>query len=210
MSQKNLTPLNSRVYTSRNILLDQLYERDYDVSKYTGSSISEISTLKENKQLDMLVENKNNNKVYVKYHIDSKALKSSQLYNYIEDLYEIEQVLGKNDQLIIIITSKVNDTIINELKQIYENNNHFITVFNIEELLFNILNHELVPKHKILNEEEKSNVYKKYNIGKNNELPEISRFDAVSKVIGVRPGEVCEITRKSKTAIESKYYRFCY
>ena len=52
-------------------------------------------------------------------------------------------------------------------------------------------------------------VKKKYNVTNNNLFPEISRFDPVAQVIFIRPGEICEITRPSKTAIESFYYRVC-
>ena len=31
----------------------------------------------------------------------------------------------------------------------------------------------------------------------------------LATVLGVRPDQVCEITRKSSTALESKYYRVC-
>lgn len=210
MSQKTQTPLISRLYTSRNNLLIQLSERGIDTSKYAGFSVSEISVLNEHKQLDMfLTAPETNEKVYVKYH-DKKALKKEKIYEYVEDLFEVEQLLGKKDQLIIIIDSNVNDTIVNELKQIYNTQKYFITVFNIEELMFNILNHVLVPKHRILSEEEKQEFYKKYKILTDSQLPEISRFDPVSKVIGLRPGQVCEILRNSKTAITSYYYRFCY
>ena len=50
---------------------------------------------------------------------------------------------------------------------------------------------------------------KKYNISKPELLPEISRFDPVAKAICIRPGQVCKITRPSKTAIETNYYRIC-
>ena len=49
----------------------------------------------------------------------------------------------------------------------------------------------------------------RYNITDKVQFPDISRFDPVAQVIGLRPGQVCEITRASKTAIESKYYRVC-
>ena len=41
------------------------------------------------------------------------------------------------------------------------------------------------------------------------EFPELSRFDPVAQAIGIRPGQVCKITRASKTAIEAPYYRIC-
>ena len=40
-------------------------------------------------------------------------------------------------------------------------------------------------------------------------FPDISRSDPVAKAIGIRPGEVCEIIRPSKTAISAPYYRIC-
>ena len=67
----------------------------------------------------------------------------------------------------------------------------------------------MVPEHKILNEKEKETIYEKYKIMQDSELPEISRFDPVAKALGLKPGEVCEITRSSKTSITSKYYRLC-
>ena len=50
---------------------------------------------------------------------------------------------------------------------------------------------------------------KRYNIISKTQLPDISRFDPVARVIGLRPGQVCHIIRPSKTAIEANYYRVC-
>ena len=50
---------------------------------------------------------------------------------------------------------------------------------------------------------------KKYNIMKDDEFPDIQRFDPVALAIGIRPGEVCEILRPSKTAVSAPYYRIC-
>ena len=41
------------------------------------------------------------------------------------------------------------------------------------------------------------------------QLPEISRYDPVALVIGLRPGEVCKIIRPSPTAITTEYFRLC-
>jgi DNA-directed RNA polymerase subunit H (RpoH/RPB5) len=60
-----------------------------------------------------------------------------------------------------------------------------------------------------LNEEDVKNIMKRYNITDKVQFPDISRFDPVAQVIGIRPGQICEITRPSKTAIEGKYYRIC-
>ena len=66
------------------------------------------------------------------------------------------------------------------------------------------------PKFRILSNEEKKEVMTRYNITKNEEFPDISRFDPVSQAIGIRPNEVMEIIRSSPTAVKSVYYRICY
>ena len=68
----------------------------------------------------------------------------------------------------------------------------------------------MVPSHLILDDKEKDEVKQRYNVTKDSEFPEISRFDPVAKAIGLRPGELCEITRSSPTAVQTKYYRLCY
>ena len=68
--------------------------------------------------------------------------------------------------------------------------------------------HTMVPKHRILNEEEKQKIIAKYNILDDN-IPPISRFDPVAQVIGLRPRQYCEIVRPSKTSITSLFYRIC-
>lgn len=50
---------------------------------------------------------------------------------------------------------------------------------------------------------------KRFNLKNTGELPTISRYDPVAQAIGMRPGEVCKITRQSKTSITTNYYRIC-
>ena len=74
---------------------------------------------------------------------------------------------------------------------------------------FNILDHELVPQHRVLTEREAEDIKKKYNIQDDSQIPDISRFSPVSLAIGIRPGNLCEIMRPSKTAIMAPFYRIC-
>ena len=112
-------------------------------------------------------------------------------------------------------TSKINKSRLknseteNLLLEIYKNEHKFVNVYNLNNYLFNILEHVLVPPHRVLSESEKQKTYTDYNISKDDELPEISRFDPVAQALGMKPGDVCEIIRPSPTSIESLYYRFC-
>ena len=67
----------------------------------------------------------------------------------------------------------------------------------------------MVPQHRLLTNDEVNVIKLKYNIVDNTQFPDISRFDPVAQIIGIRPGQVCEIIRPSKTAINSFYYRIC-
>ena len=127
----------------------------------------------------------------------------------IDDLFNIEQVLSKDDTLFIIIKDDMNETLINELKHIWESENIFIVIQSIKRLQFNILDHALVPPHRVIDDYEVIEIMKKYNITDKSQFPDISRFDPVAQIIGLRPGKICEIIRPSKTAIETKYYRVC-
>ena len=93
------------IFKSRNILLDLLSEQGYDVNKYTGSSINEVNSMYQNKQMDMLW--KKDKKVYVKYHLN-KTLKLGNINDYIEDLIHLDNVLKK---MILSLLLKTNQMI---------------------------------------------------------------------------------------------------
>jgi DNA-directed RNA polymerase subunit H len=72
---------------------------------------------------------------------------------------------------------------------------------------FDILKHELVPQFRILEKEEVDALRKTLGIRKE-DLPWMRRNDPVSKAIGVKPGDVVEITRKSQVAGQAVAYRY--
>ena len=213
----NTNTLINNIYRSRLTLLDLLDKQGYDISDYSNFSINEIHIMVSQKQLDMLMNTdgekednigKTAKKVFVKYHL-AKTLRPNHIYEYVDDLFSIEEVLEKKDTLIIIVKDEPNDTLITLLKHIWANDGVFIILLNIKRLQFNPLNHTLVPPHKVINETDVVEVKKRYNITRDSEFPEISRFDPIAQAIGIRPGEVCEIIRPSKTAIDAKFYRLC-
>ena len=67
--------------------------------------------------------------------------------------------------------------------------------------------HVYVPKHEIINKKEAEDVLKQFNC-KPTELPLIFVTDPAIMGLGVKPGDMIKITRKSATAGESIYYRY--
>jgi DNA-directed RNA polymerase subunit H (RpoH/RPB5) len=187
----------------------------YNTYEYEGFSVNEVNTMKVNNQLDMILEKndedvdlKRKPKIYIRYYL-AKSLRPQNLQEMIDDLFNIEEVLSKYDTLFIVVKDEVNDTLINALKHIWEQEKIFIVIQNLKRLQFNILKHVLVPPHRILNSAEVLTVKKRYNVMNDGQFPDISRFDPVAQAIGIRPGQVCEIIRPSKTAISAPYYRIC-
>lgn len=217
MANTNTSVIISQIYKSRKIVLELMDKQGFDVSGYANFSVSEINAMKQNNQLDMLLETKpeesgektfNNNKIYIRYYL-SKTIRPANIHEMIDDLFILTETLKKNDTLYIIIKDNINETLINELKHIWERDGIFIIIENIKCLQFNILNHTLVPEHLVMTENDVNDIMIRYNITDKSQFPQISRFDPVAKAICLRPGQVCKIIRPSKTAIETTYYRFC-
>lgn len=199
-----------KLYKSRKTILELLDAQNFDVSEYQDFNIAEIDAMYQKKQLDLQFNHKENNtKVYVKYYLDSKQIKPNTLDQIIEDLFDIENILTKNDTLVIITDEEPNDTIINKIKYLFDKDGIFVVIHNIKRLQFNILKHQLVPECKVLSSQELDNLKDKYNIKDLSQLPEISRFDPQSLAMCIRPGQVCQLLRNSVTSVEANYYRVC-
>lgn len=211
MSETNTsTTIISKLYKSRQIILEQLNQLGYNISNYDSFSINEVNIMFNKKQLDMLIDSETTGRVYVKYAI-YKKLSENSIYETITDLFEMGNILNKEtDRIIFIIKGEPNDTLMNIQEQIWYSEKYYISIMNLDRLQFNILTHKLVPEHKILDQESVESFQEKYNImNPSKQLPTISRFDPVSQAIGLRPNQICEINRNSETSIETKYYRIC-
>ena len=75
-----------------------------------------------------------------------------------------------------------------------------------EKQTFNIMDHVLVPKHEVITEEEKKQLFEKYDIHPD-QLPQILDTDPVSLSIDAKPGQIIKVTRKSRTAQEAVAFR---
>jgi DNA-directed RNA polymerase subunit H (RpoH/RPB5) len=216
MASQNSSILISHIYNSRKIILELMSKQGYNVTEYNYFSINEVNSMKLNNQLDMLLETSEElitdetpkKKIYIRYYLTSRPAPKN-IQEMIDDLFILTQTLSKNDTLFIIIKDDPNETMINALNHIWESEGIFIVIESIKRLQFNILEHILVPHHRVLMDAEVKQIMLKYNITDKVQFPDISRFDPVARVIGLRPGQVCHIIRASKTAIQANYYRVC-
>ena len=78
------------VYQSRKNIIKYLELEGYDCSDFNNFTLNDIHTMINTKQLDILCEK--DNKILVKYHLEN-TLRANVLYEYIEEFYNVDNVL---------------------------------------------------------------------------------------------------------------------
>ena len=149
MASQNSSVLISHIYNSRKVVLELMEKQGYNVNDYANFSVSEVNSMKQNNQLDMLLETKDENvttetpkrKIYIRFYLSARPA-GKNIQEMIDDLFILTETLKKTDTLFIIIKDDPNETLINELKHIWESEGIFIVVESIKRLQFNILEHK--------------------------------------------------------------------
>lgn len=199
----------TQVYSARNNLLAILEETGYDVSEYAHCGIQQVGAMVDANQLDLLLTHHTGKKIFVKFYLDVR-LNVSEACSFYESSSEGEPpILTKEDNLMMIVKMDPNDAQISAINTLWNDSQIYVSVLNIKRLQFNILKHVQVPKHEMLTTEEREELFRTHHIQTIADLPSISRYDPVALVLCMRPGMVCRITRKSKTAVSTFYYRAC-
>lgn len=122
----------------------------------------------------------------------------------IRKMISVEK-MSLDDFVIIVTSEKPTSANVKTLKSIFSR----MQIFSIEELLINVTQHVLVPKHEVMKDSEVAEVIERFNIKTKSNLPFIQSIDPVARYLALKPGQVVKITRKSPSAGETVLYRYC-
>lgn len=180
----------TKLFKIRKTLLEMLGDRKYQIpSEIKDLNIQHFIAQYENNEIDIVLDN-----MYVRFFEEDKSFAKNDLKN---NYAEIIEEHGDTINIIIIIKDKIASAVKTELeKNTYTN----LEIFTHNELIFNITKNYLVPKHILLNEEEKQEVYKKYNMKNNDHFQQILVADPVAKYYAMRTGDLCKIIRSSPSS----------
>lgn len=169
---------------------ERFYNDNYLINFHTSNTAIIFALTKQQRTLIMenLKKNKNNLENFVKE------------YN---GKYNLILVLS-ND---ILTTPSI--SLLSIIDKILQKKNGMLQYFHINDLLFNPTKHELVPKHRKLTPEEGKEIMEKYMVKSKLQLPLILHTDRIAKWIGLKQGDIVEITRYNENSGKSYYYRCC-
>jgi DNA-directed RNA polymerase I, II, and III subunit RPABC1 len=140
--------------------------------------------------------------VFVKKEKDKSAIGVKSIRNYCERLKQDDF-----QKIILILHGRLSP----QAKQAISAINSLvdrIEYFNESELIINITEHCLVPRHEILTKEECKKLLDKYSI-KESQLPKINKNDPVARYLGIEKNQIVKIIRSSETSGRYITYRRC-
>lgn len=169
-----------------------LYNRNY----FSNSDLNDL--------IKSGINNFANYKTFIKYNNEVfHLIIIPYKLNTIKKTEDIENFLNSNDDKKIFVILSGSTKI---EKQILEYKK--TEVFNDVDLMVNIIDNNLIPKHILLSDEEANNILTEYKINKKN-LPCILSADRIAKYYNIEPGQIVKIIRPSITAGEEIIYRVC-
>lgn len=186
--------------------IELLQVRGEDTTSFE-SEINEIST--ERFCNDLIKISTSNITVF--YAFSKEKLK--ELWNTIRllDEDEMEKMYGCVKFIIILheYPSSFTQQALQSKHQTMLSRGGFIQLFQMKELMYNPMNHVLVPKHKKLSEEDAKKVLEELHIKSRSQLPLIQRNDIISRWLGLQQWDIVKITRYNDTSGKYYYYRCC-
>lgn len=205
---------------SRMTLLDILEERGYDTTPYRNISPEQIITLAEGhpRALDIFIKKREGSnapcdRAVVVYQLQDRI--RLKLGTFTRDIYQVpvdgaeHSKINPNDDLIVILNEPYNEVFDKTALQMWQTQKARMTFFHIKQIVVHLGKHAMVPPHRKLTPEEGKAEIARLHITQKNQLPLIKHSDIQSRILGLVPGDMVEISRPSQTSGINRVLRIC-
>ncbi|KCZ81911.1 hypothetical protein H312_00672 [Anncaliia algerae PRA339] len=185
-------------YLKRKTVLEILHERGYFVpeSELEQTYSDFLNAFVSTNQLEQIYKS-NNKAIFVVFNEEQKlSVKAARMI--------LENAKSYNINNVLIVVQEGHSHQVNDLIKDYKEIK--VEIFKEKEVLFNVIKHELVPKHRIMSDEEKAHFLEKNRVMVE-QLPQIMIDDIVARYYGAKRGDLFEIIRKGENGEVSYYYR---
>ena len=200
IEKSNHEQLNDVKKTIIKMFVNRGFINEKNKEKYTEKLISD-----ENEDMEYIIELDNdknynteipNKKIYIKF-FDYKIAS-------INKSSQINEFLIKHDKVYkFLIIQEINARI----EDIIETYKTQVEIFKFNKLQSDITEHDLVPKHIVLNKEEREAVLTAYRARKR-DMPLIRSNDVIAKYYNMKPDDIVKIIRPSPISGEATAYRY--
>jgi DNA-directed RNA polymerase subunit H len=206
--------LTEGIYRSRITLFKVLEARGYSTQQYSKLGINEIKVFATATNADtyaglnMILPKKDDETK--KYHVNYAFTRMNQFQRMLDQI-EAGNYNPENDKVIFMIQESVNDTHSLVAAAAWSKFKIHVSFFCVYEIIVNPLEHELVPRHEPVPQEEVPALLKQLRVTEARQLP-IIRYhaDPIGRLLGLLPGDIVKITRPSPSTGEYIVYRACY
>jgi DNA-directed RNA polymerase subunit H (RpoH/RPB5) len=195
-----------------------LEQRGFKVDEYKNFTPTEMNILAADiltSTPEPIISRNETSHIEVHYFLNKANITPKNITQVIETILEkleknIPEEKHKSKDLILLVLNKPTQNVTSAVNAIYKQTGTYIQIFPLKNLMFNVTKHLLVPPHKKMSinffEEELKGTLM---IDDPAFLPHVLNTDPVSMFIGLRPNDIVEIQRPSKSAGTHMVYRYC-
>lgn len=145
---------------------------------------------------DLVYKIKTSNGIYAVIYVPQKITSINKSPGIIEFLNNFKKYPK------IVVIKEISKKVAQHITTNYPTTEIFVET----ELMINLIDHDLVPKHEMLTSDEMSVFFEKYNCKKRN-MPKLLTEDPVAKYYNMKPGDIVRIIRPSEKTGEIVSYR---